>query len=94
MKPSPFTYHAPERVDEAVGLLAEHADGAKVLAGGQSLLPVLNFRLATPAALIDINRIASLAYIREEAGQVRIGAMTRQRAIEFSPMFDAPTAPA
>ena len=87
MKPPKFDYHAPASVADAIELLTRYAGDAKVLAGGQSLLPVLNFRLATPAALIDINRIASLAYIREEAGQVRIGAMTRQRSIEFSPVI-------
>jgi aerobic carbon-monoxide dehydrogenase medium subunit len=86
MKPPKFDYHAPDSVAAALELLARYAGEAKILAGGQSLLPVLNFRLATPAALIDINRIPSLAYIREQAGQVRIGAMTRQRAIEFSPL--------
>src|SRR5207249_11299530 len=59
---------------------------AKLLAGGQSLMPLMNFRVARPAALIDLNAIASLAYICEENGHVRLGAMTRQRAIEFSPV--------
>jgi carbon-monoxide dehydrogenase medium subunit len=86
MKPPKFEYHAPTTLDEAVAALARYDGDAKVLAGGQSLMPLLNFRLARPAALVDLNRIASLAYIREQDGQVRLGAMTRQRTIEFSPV--------
>jgi carbon-monoxide dehydrogenase medium subunit len=86
MKPPKFDYHAPASVDEAIALLARYGGDGKVLAGGQSLMPLLNFRLSRPAALIDLNRIASLAYIRENGGEVRFGAMTRQRAIEFSPV--------
>ena len=86
MKPPKFDYHAPAAVEEAVGLLARYGGDAKVLAGGQSLVPLLNFRLARPAALVDLNRIGTLAGIREHDGQVRFGAMTRQRVIEFSPV--------
>lgn len=86
MKPAKFDYHAPESADEAVALLARYGGDAKVLAGGQSLMPMLNFRLARPAALVDVNRIAALAYIREDNGTVAFGAMTRQRTIEFSPV--------
>jgi aerobic carbon-monoxide dehydrogenase medium subunit len=86
LKPPRFDYHAPSTLDEAVALLGRYDGDAKVLAGGQSLVPLLNFRLARPAALVDLNRIASLAYIREDDGLVRFGAMTRQRAIEFSPV--------
>jgi CO/xanthine dehydrogenase FAD-binding subunit len=86
MKPPRFDYHAPSSLDEAVDLLAGYGGDAKVLAGGQSLMPLLNFRLARPAALVDLNRIGALAGIREHDGQVRFGAMTRQRAIEFSPL--------
>jgi carbon-monoxide dehydrogenase medium subunit len=86
MKPPKFDYHAPPTLDEALALLVRYDGDAKLLAGGQSLVPLLNFRLARPAALIDLNRIKSLAYIREHDGQVRFGAMTRQRAIEFSPV--------
>ena len=86
MKPPKFDYHAPTSVEEAIALLARYGGEAKVLAGGQSLMPLLNFRLSRPAALVDLNRIAPLAYIREHDGQVRFGAMTRQRAIEFSPI--------
>ncbi len=84
MKPPPFAYHAPTHLDEALALLERYGDDAKVLAGGQSLMPLLNFRLSYPSALIDINRVRELSYIRQAHGQVRIGALTRQRTIEFS----------
>ena len=64
MKPPKFEYHAPTSLDEALAALGRYGGDAKVLAGGQSLMPLLNFRLARPAALVDLNRIASLAYIR------------------------------
>ncbi|HYB43341.1 MAG TPA: FAD binding domain-containing protein, partial [Candidatus Methylomirabilis sp.] len=86
MKPVAFEYHAPRSVEEAVALLVRYGGEAKLLAGGQSLMPLLNFRLSRPAALIDLNAIPELAYIREENGTVRLGAMTRQRSIEFSPV--------
>lgn len=86
MKPAKFEYHAPSSVEEAIALLVRYGGEGKLLAGGQSLVPLLNFRLSRPAALIDLNRIPSLAYIREQDGQVRLGAMTRQRTIEFSPV--------
>jgi CO/xanthine dehydrogenase FAD-binding subunit len=86
MKPARFDYHAPAAVDEALELLTRYGGEAKLLAGGQSLMPLLNFRLARPAALVDLNRIPSLAYIREQDGHVAFGAMTRQRAVEFSPV--------
>jgi len=86
MKPPRFDYHAPRSIDDAVALLARYGGDAKVLAGGQSLMPMLNFRLARPAALVDVNRIPELAYVREDDGTVTIGAMTRQRTIEFSPL--------
>ena len=66
MKPPRFEYHAPGDVDEALALLGRYGGDAKVLAGGQSLMPLLNFRLSRPAALVDLNRIAELAYIREQ----------------------------
>jgi carbon-monoxide dehydrogenase medium subunit len=84
MKPPPFDYHAPDTVDEALALLKESGDDARPLAGGQSLVPMLNFRLARPSVLIDLNRIASLASITAADGSVRIGAMTRERAAERS----------
>jgi aerobic carbon-monoxide dehydrogenase medium subunit len=86
MKPPPFDYHAPQSAAEALELLGRYGAEARLLAGGQSLVPLLNFRLSTPAVIVDLNRAADLAYIREENGQVRMGAMTRQRAIEFSPL--------
>ncbi len=86
MKPVAFAYHAPATVEDALALLTRYGGEAKLLAGGQSLMPLLNFRLSRPAALVDLNAIPSLAYIREKDGEVRFGAMTRQRTIEFSPL--------
>jgi len=86
MKPVAFDYHAPVTVEDAIALLTRYGGEAKLLAGGQSLMPLLNFRLSRPAALVDLNAIPGLAYIREEDGVVRLGAMTRQRSIEFSPV--------
>src|SRR5207237_5496927 len=83
MKPAPFDYFAPPTLDEALVLLAEHGGDAKPLAGGQSLIPAMNFRLARPAVLVDLNRISELAYVRAESG-LAIGAMTRQRVVERS----------
>ncbi len=84
MKPAVFDYHAPGTVDEALGLLAQYGGDAKPLAGGQSLVPTMNFRLAQPAALIDLNGIDELFYLREGEGGLRCGAMTRQRSVEHS----------
>src|SRR5215471_3894667 len=84
MKPPVFEYHAPASVDEAIALLTRYGGEGKILAGGQSLMPLLNFRLSRPAAIVDLNGIASLAYVREDDGIIRFGAMTRQRTIEFS----------
>ena len=84
MKPAPFDYFSPATVEEALALLDEHGGDAKPLAGGQSLIPAMNFRLARPAVLVDLNRIADLAYVRAAPGGVAIGAMTRQRAVERS----------
>jgi carbon-monoxide dehydrogenase medium subunit len=89
VKPPRFDYHAPADVDEAIALLGRYGGDAKLLAGGQSLVPLLNFRLTRPAALIDLNRIASLAYVREADGHVALGAMTRQRVLELSPVVAA-----
>ncbi|MFQ5519759.1 MAG: FAD binding domain-containing protein [Candidatus Methylomirabilia bacterium] len=86
MKPAQFAYHDPTSVEEALDLLRRYGGEAKVLAGGQSLMPLVNFRLSRPAALVDINRVQALVYLREADGQLRIGALTRQRAIEFSPL--------
>jgi aerobic carbon-monoxide dehydrogenase medium subunit len=84
MKPAPFRYFAPDTVDEAVALLAEHGDDAKVLAGGQSLVPLMNLRLAQPAVLVDVNGIADLAHVRDDDGHLAIGALTRHHAVASS----------
>jgi carbon-monoxide dehydrogenase medium subunit len=84
MKPPPFDYAAPRSEAEALAILAEHGEGAKVLAGGQSLIPLLNFRLAAPEVVVDINRVAGLGEIREWDGGVAIGALARQHAVERS----------
>ncbi|HKN99406.1 MAG TPA: xanthine dehydrogenase family protein subunit M [Pseudonocardiaceae bacterium] len=85
MKPGRFTYHAPRELDEALGMLHEYGDEAKVLAGGQSLMPMLNFRLAQVDHLVDINRLpAELAQIRWAADAVTIPALARQRQVERS----------
>ena len=83
MKPPPFRYHDPKTVSETVGLLAS-LENAKLLAGGQSLMPMLNFRFVLPDHIIDLNRVEGLAYIRDAQGALEIGAMTRQRDLEFS----------
>jgi carbon-monoxide dehydrogenase medium subunit len=83
MKPPPFSYHDPKTVSEAVRLLGS-LDNAKLLAGGQSLMPMLNFRFVLPDHVIDLNRVEGLSYIREQADTLEIGAMTRQRDLEFS----------
>lgn len=80
MKPARFEYARPATLDEAVALLAEHGDEAKVLAGGQSLVPLLNMRLARPTALIDINHVVSCDNVHREGDQVRVGALVRQAA--------------
>jgi len=85
VKPAKFEYHAPASVDEALAILGRYDGEARVLAGGQSLVPMMNFRLATPKAIIDLNRIAGLSYIEEDGEVVRIGSMTRQRRLEFDP---------
>ena len=87
MKPAPFSYYAPTTVDEALAHLATHGYEASALAGGQSFVPAMNFRLAQPSVLVDLNRIPDLAYIRPgDDGGLLIGAMTRQRAVERSPL--------
>ena len=84
MKPAPFEHHAPRTVDEAVAVLAEVGHDGKVLAGGQSLIPILNMRLASPGHLVDINRIAGLDAIDVTPGSVRVGALVRHAALEHS----------
>jgi carbon-monoxide dehydrogenase medium subunit len=85
MIPSAFDFLAPSSVAEATALLAEHGDDAKILAGGQSLIPAMRFRLAAPAILVDINGIAGLAYIRDEPGHLAIGALARELDLEDHP---------
>jgi aerobic carbon-monoxide dehydrogenase medium subunit len=86
VKPPPFSYAAPQTVAEAVGLLAEHAEAEpRVLAGGQSLIPLMNFRLAKPGYLIDLRRVAALSGIRREGDVLVVGAMTRLAELERSP---------
>ena len=84
MIPAQFDYLTPKTIEEAIGLLAQHPDEAKILAGGHSLIPAMKLRLAMPQVLIDIGRIKDLAYIREEGGQIRIGAMTTHYQLESS----------
>ncbi|MBI3971880.1 MAG: xanthine dehydrogenase family protein subunit M [Chloroflexi bacterium] len=84
MYPAPFRYHAPRSLDEAIRLLAEHGDEAKILAGGHSLLPAMRLRLAQPKVLVDIGRVPDLSGIRLDGGTLVIGAMTTHREIERS----------
>ncbi len=84
MKPAAFQYFAPASIEEALSVLRQYGEQAKILAGGQSLVPMMNFRLVRPKCLIDINRIASLSYIAAEGGTLCIGAATRQRSVEKS----------
>ncbi|HET6780991.1 MAG TPA: xanthine dehydrogenase family protein subunit M [bacterium] len=86
MKPAPFKYSAPETVLETLALLREHGQDGKLLAGGQSLVPLLNMRLARPSVIVDLNAVHELSYIKEDNGDVVIGAMTRQRDAELSPL--------
>jgi carbon-monoxide dehydrogenase medium subunit len=87
VKPAKFEYHAPASVEEALQILQRYQGEARVLAGGQSLVPMMNFRLATPTAIVDLNRIAGLAELGEADGAVTIGAMVRQRWLEFAPLI-------
>jgi len=89
VKPAPFSYEEPRSVEEALDLLARYGDEAKVLAGGQSLIPLLNFRLARPERLVDVNRIDELAYIRRQNGVLHIGALARIASLERSPLAAA-----
>src|SRR5215211_4430828 len=84
MIPGAFDYLAPKSVQETIALLAEHGDDAKVLAGGQSLIPAMRFRLASPVLLLDINNLAELEYVREENGHLAIGALAREVMLEES----------
>ena len=83
MKPAPFEYHAPDSIEQAIGLYSQYDGEAKILAGGQSLVPAMNFRVVQPSVLIDLNRVAELSYIREDEGVIRVGSMARERHLEF-----------
>jgi carbon-monoxide dehydrogenase medium subunit len=84
MKPAAFDYFAPASLDEALALLGQHSARAKLLAGGQSFVPMANFRVLRPEVVIDLNRIAALSFISERDGGIAIGAMTRHRMVERS----------
>ena len=83
MKPAPFEYHVPGLLEQALDLMHQQAGEAKILAGGQSLVPAMNFRVVQPSVLIDLNRVAELSFIRQEGETIRVGAMTRERHLEF-----------
>jgi len=87
MIPAAFDYHSPATLDEALALLVQHGDKAKILAGGQSLLPMLKLRLGQAGVLIDIGRVPGLEYIKEEGGTLKIGAATRESALERSELI-------
>ena len=91
MKPAKFDYFAPGTLEEALELLAQHGPDAKVLAGGQSLMPMMNLRLVRPAVIVDINRIEGLSGVSAANGTVTIGALTRQRDLERSDVIRAPS---
>jgi carbon-monoxide dehydrogenase medium subunit len=87
MKPAPFEYHAPTSVEETLAHLSEYGYDAKTLAGGQSLIPMMNFRLAQPSVLIDLNNVSDLFYIRpDQNGGLRLGAMARHNQVEHNPI--------
>jgi CO/xanthine dehydrogenase FAD-binding subunit len=83
MKPAPFEYHVPDSLEQALELKSQKVDDARILAGGQSLVPAMNFRVVQPSVLIDLNRVQELGFIRKEGQTIRIGAMTRERQLEF-----------
>src|SRR5881398_416521 len=87
MYPANFDYVRPSSLDEAVALLARHGDGAKVLAGGHSLIPAMKLRLAQPKVIVDIGRISNLSYIREAGGRIAIGPMTTHEEIASSKLL-------
>ena len=87
MKPAPFEYKAPDTIEETLTLLRDAGSDAKLLAGGQSLVPAMNFRVVQPSVLIDLNRVGELNYLRQENEDLQIGAMTRERQLEFDPLI-------
>jgi carbon-monoxide dehydrogenase medium subunit/2-furoyl-CoA dehydrogenase FAD binding subunit len=84
MKPAKFTYACPQSVDETLALLAQGSEGTKILAGGQSLVPLLNLRMAEVSALVDVNRLGALSFVKREDGMLKVGALTRHRQLEVS----------
>ena len=86
MIPPSFEYLRPNTIPEAIAMLQQHGDAAKILSGGQSLIPMMKLRLARPAILIDINRISGLSHIKEEGGYLKIGGLTREAELEVSPL--------
>jgi aerobic carbon-monoxide dehydrogenase medium subunit len=87
MIPPAFVYLRPKTIPEAIGFLQQYGDEAKILSGGQSLIPMMKFRLARPGYLVDINRISGLTYIKEEGGYLKIGGLTREADLESSPLI-------
>jgi carbon-monoxide dehydrogenase medium subunit len=87
MIPPAFEYLRPKTIPEAIGFLQQYGDEAKILSGGQSLIPMMKFRLARPGYLVDINRISGLSYIKEEDGYLKIGGLTREADLESSPLI-------
>src|SRR5260370_1697602 len=93
MLPAAFEYHAPKTMDEALGLLDELGEDAKILAGGQSLIPLLKLRFASPGHLVDINKIKDLDYLEERDGTLRIGPLFRHKSAERPPFPPSPYHP-
>jgi len=89
MIPAAFEYLCPNTIPEAIGMLQQYGEDAKILSGGQSLIPMMKFRLARPAYLVDINRISGMSYIREEGGYLKIGGLTREADLETSALIHA-----
>jgi carbon-monoxide dehydrogenase medium subunit len=87
MKPASFEYHVPDSIEQALDHLHEYGSEAKLLAGGQSLIPAMNFRVVQPGILIDLNRIKGLEFVHEDGKALRLGAMTRERELEMNPLI-------
>ena len=89
MIPQSFEYLRPKTLSEAIALLDQHGETAKILSGGQSLIPMMKVRLARPEYIVDINRLPDLQYIKEESGFLKIGALTREAELEASELVRA-----
>ena len=87
MIPAAFDYVRADSADHAISLLQQHGDDAKLLAGGHSLIPLMKYRLASPAVLVDIGRLSDLSYVKEDGANLRIGALTRHRDLEVNPLL-------